>query len=88
MSDRVAVIDLHVLPLLKYPEDASVIATLSLEDKIYWYSSQDPRAMIFLAQNPKFKRFWYWSYLVPLRMKRFAYRIKSVLKYKLFRSKD
>lgn len=77
------VIDLHVLTLLQWPEDASIIATLSLEDKIYWYSSQDARQMIFLGQNPKFKRFWYYTYLLPLRIKRFVYKIKAVLKYKI-----
>ena len=77
------VLDLQVLPLLKWPEDQAVIASLSLQDKIYWYSSIDAREMIFLAQNPKFVRFWYWSYLLPLRIKRFVYRFKALLRFKL-----
>lgn len=75
LNARVNVIDLTVLPLLTWPQDQSVIAALSLEDKIYWYSSQDPRQMIFLGSNPKFKRFWYLTYLLPLRCKRFMYKV-------------
>ena len=82
-ANKPNVIDLEVLPLLKWPEHSSVIASLSLQDKIYWYSSIDAREMIFLAQNPKFVRFWYWSYLLPLRMKRFIYRIKALFRIKL-----
>lgn len=77
------VLDLQVLTLLSWPEDKAVIASLSLEDKIYWYSCQDARQLIFLAQNPKFVRFWKYTYLYPLRFKRFLYKIKAVLSIKL-----
>ncbi len=84
MRDRVNVIDLHVLPLLRYPEDRDIIASLSLQDKIYWYSSVDARQMIFLAQTPEFQRFWKIHYLWPLRVKRFMYKIKAVFKLRVF----
>lgn len=83
-AERVNVIDLEVLPLLNWPQDASVIASLSLEDKIYWYSSQDARNMIFLAQKKEFLRFWYFHYLLPLRIKRYLYKLKNVFKFKVW----
>lgn len=83
-AERVNVIDLEVLALLVWPQDASIIASLSLQDKIYWYSSQDARQMIFLGLNPKFKRFWYFTYLLPLQLKRKLYQLKNIFKFKVW----
>ena len=45
-------IDLTKVQLLKYPEDAATLRLLSLEEKICWYSGQDPKMMIILRQQP------------------------------------
>jgi hypothetical protein len=74
-------VDLTKVQLLKWPQDASIIAQLDLVELQCWYAGQDSREMIFLAQNPNFKRFWYWTYLVPLRIKRFIFKIKAVLRF-------
>jgi len=69
---------------LKWPEDKATLRLLSLDEKVFWFASQDPRSIIYLAQTPDFKRFWYWNYLFPLKLKRFVYRIKHVLIKDLF----
>lgn len=75
--------DLKTVQVLRYPEDKAFLATLSLEEKICWYSGQEPRYMIYLGNDPTFKRFWFWSYILPLRIKRFMYKIKNVLRFKI-----
>jgi len=72
--------DLKVINVLMWPLDASIIASLSLEEKIVWYSGQDPRYLVYLAQDPSFKRFWARHYLAPLHFKRWMYRTKNAFK--------
>lgn len=88
------------LKSLKWPDDKRSIAKLSLEEKIVWYTGQDPHDMIDLDANAKltplhfedekayqeylkefkrrknFRRFWYWHYIVPLKLKRFVFWFK------------
>jgi hypothetical protein len=71
--------DLRHVQLLKWPEDRSVIAQLDLIGLQCWYAGQDPRHMIYLAQNKEFRRFWNQYYMWPLRIKRFMFKIKHVL---------
>ena len=78
-------IDLTKVQLLKYPEDAATLRLLSLEEKICWYSGQDPKMMIYLGNSPRFKRFWFWSYMVPLRCKRMFYKILNPCKHMLYK---
>jgi hypothetical protein len=72
-------IDLKHVQLLKWPEDSSTIAQLSLEEKIMWYSGQEPRHMVYLGNSPAFKRWWHWHYMMPLKLKRFAYKLKNLV---------
>jgi len=69
------------LALLRWPDDKSIIAGLSLSEKIYWYASLNSQDVIFMANTKEFQRFWYWRYLVPLRIKRFLYKVKYWLSY-------
>lgn len=73
-------VELKYVQLLKYPQDASTIAQLSLEEKICWYSGQDPRRMVYLAQDARFVRFWKMYYMWPLKLKRFVFKIKALLR--------
>jgi hypothetical protein len=73
--------DLQHVQLLKWPEDASVIAQLDLIGLQCWFAGQDPREMIYLGQNREFRRFWYRTYLLPLRIKRFIFKIKHILRF-------
>jgi len=61
---------------LKWPQDKSFISRLNLEEKQYWFAVQDARTMIFLADTEEFKQYWFWHYLIPLKIKRFLYRFK------------
>lgn len=67
--------------VLVYPSDAKLIAMLSLEAKIAWYASQEPRQMVYLGQQEEFQRFWFWCYIMPLRFKRALYRLKNAFGY-------
>lgn len=80
MSADPQVFDLRSVQLLKYPQDASVIAQLDLIELQCWYAGQEPRQMIYLAQTKEFRRFWARHYLWPLKIKRFMYKIKGVLR--------
>lgn len=57
---------------LKFPRDAKRIALLSLEEKEAFYLAHDPMDL----DTIEFRRFWYWSYLLPLKIKRFVYWFK------------
>lgn len=61
---------------LRWPDDKKAIARLDLDAKQQWWAMQDARAMIFLSETEEFKRFWFFHYLVPLRLKRLVYRLK------------
>lgn len=68
------------LAALKWPLNAFEIKQLTLAEKEIWYFCQDSRHMIFLAQRPDFKKFWYWTYLFPLRVKRFFWKLSGILR--------
>lgn len=71
------IVSFQVIGRLKWPEDAAAISMLDLIEKQVWYSSQDPRAMIYLGNNPQFKRWWKLHYMFPLKLKRLFYKLKS-----------
>lgn len=75
-----SLVDLRVVQVLRWPSDKGIIASLSLEEKMCWFAGQEPRYMIFLGNDPEFKRFWKRYYLRPLHLKRFFYRIKNVIR--------
>lgn len=64
------------IPRLRWPDDKESIAGLSLEEKIWWFASQDPTAMTVIGNTKDFARFWFWCYLFPLRIKRLIYKFK------------
>jgi len=77
-------LDSETYAFLKWPQDKLTLKQLSLDEKIFWFASQDPRSVIYLAQTPDFKKFWYRHYILQLKLKRFAYKIKSFLTKDLF----
>ncbi len=58
----------------KFPEHKAKIAGLSLAEKQVWYAAQDPHHHIESGED--FGAFWYWHYIVPLKLKRFAFAFK------------
>lgn len=59
---------------LKYPADRAAIARLKLAEKVVWYAAQDPHEHIEAGED--FASFWYWHYIVPLKMKRILFWFK------------
>ena len=57
---------------LKFPDDAAQIARMSLVEKEQWYLGNDPMDL----DTVEFRRFWFWCYQVPMRLKRTAYWFK------------
>lgn len=58
----------------KFPADKTKIAGLTLAEKQVWYAAQDPHAHIESGED--FSAFWYWHYIVPLKLKRFVFWFK------------
>lgn len=71
-----------VFLLFRFPEEKDKLAKLPLDQKLEWYAHQ-----IQMAANagttaqqllsPEFAEFWKWRVLIPLKIKRFYYRVKS-----------
>lgn len=63
-----------------FPEDKKRLAKLSMEQKMEWYAFQfelnQQQATISLS-TPEFVSFWKWQVMVPMKLKRFFYRVKS-----------
>jgi len=66
------------LTFLKWPEDRQTLAQLSMSELIMWYAGLDPRELVYMGQTAEFQRFWFRHYLLPLRIKRFFYKIKGI----------
>ncbi len=60
---------------LKWPQDARKLAALPLLELQIWISGQDPRELIYMAQDPNYVRFIKYHYLWPLRFKRFGLKM-------------
>ena len=58
----------------KFPENKREIARLSLAGKQVWYAAQDPHTLI--EADADFGSFWYWRYILPLKLKRFLFSFK------------
>jgi hypothetical protein len=66
--------------LLKFPEDKRKIAKLSSEEKMEWYAHQfqrTPGLYPYELTTTDFETFWRWHVLIPMKIKRFFYRIKN-----------
>jgi hypothetical protein len=63
--------------LFIFPQDRKAISKLTLDQKMEWYLTREPRTMVFLGNDQDFKRFWKWTVLVPMKLKRLYYRIKN-----------
>lgn len=59
---------------LRYPGDKGAIARLPLAEKMVWYAAQDPHTLI--EADDDFAVFWFWHYIVPLRIKRLIFKLK------------
>jgi hypothetical protein len=66
----------------RFPEDKKKIAKLSLEQKMEWYAhhiqvnartGSVPLGLI----SKEFMSFWKWRVLIPLKIMRFAYKVKN-----------
>lgn len=58
----------------KFPQDRIKIAGLSLAEKQIWYAAQDPHSHIESGED--FGAFWYWHYIMPLKVKRLVFWFK------------
>lgn len=67
--------------LYRFPRDKRKIAGLSYDQKMEWYAYQfqfDARAASIELSTPEFARFWKWRVLIPIKFKRFYYRVKNL----------
>lgn len=67
---------------LEFPKDAPKIKRLSLDKKLEWYACRIQTANVtgnipIELTTDQFQRFWKWRVLVPLKVKRFLYRLKN-----------
>lgn len=72
-----------------FPYDKNKIAKLSIEEKLEWYSHQIQVAAQFgsiavALTSTEFMRFWKWRVLIPLKLKRFYYRVKNLEVFKKY----
>jgi hypothetical protein len=69
---------LDTIAKLVWPKDAKAIGALSITDFQAWYCSNDMKYMIFLGQDPAFRRFIWRHYTVKVKLLRLYYRIKHL----------
>lgn len=50
---------------------------LSFSGKLDWYAKRNSQEIVFLGNNPYFQRYWKWHVLMPMKFKRFYYRVKN-----------
>ncbi len=84
-ADRVQVLMEHPHISYRFPEDKKDIARLSYDEKMEWYATRDAKDMVFLGNDPEFKRFWKWRVLIPVRIGRMYYRIKNFEVFKRYK---
>ena len=70
--------------LYKFPEQKRKIARLTYDQQMEWYAYNCAQEMIFLGNDPEFKRFWYWNIVIPVRIRRMYYRIKNLEIFKSY----
>ena len=68
--------------VLHFPQNKEKIASLSLDEKMEWYayliqSAAQAGSIPMELTTPEFKRFCKWKVLIPLKIKRFFYRVKN-----------
>ena len=69
----------HYIQNLIWPKNSYLIGRLSIEEFQQWYLSQNAEHMVFLGQDPKFKRFIFWNYTIFVKALRLWYKIKRGL---------
>lgn len=70
--------------------DRDRIAKLSMDKKQEWYAHQIQEAskngMVPIQfTSSEFTRWWYWHYVLPLKIKRWFYRLKSGQLFKRYK---
>lgn len=63
--------------LYQFPDRKKAIGKLSYDEKMEWYQTRSPEDMIWLGNSKEFQSFWKWHVVVPLKFKRFYYRVKN-----------
>lgn len=66
--------------LIPFPHGKRKLAQLSSDQKMEWYAyqfQQDPQRASIVLSTPEFQRFWKWRVLIPMKLKRFYYRLKN-----------
>lgn len=70
----------YELRQFQFPRDKKNIARMSYNQKMAWYAYQfekDPRAASIELSTLEFMQFWKWKVLIPMKIKRFFYRVKN-----------
>lgn len=49
----------------------------SWSEKMDWYATQNSQQIVFLGNNAYFLRYWKWHVLIPMKIMRFAYKLKN-----------
>ena len=66
--------------LLEFPENKKAIGHLTYDQKMEWYAYQfekDQQSATITLSSQEFQSFWKWKVLIPMKIKRFLYRLKN-----------
>ncbi len=66
--------------IYEFPAQRDKIKALTLEQKMEWYSYQFqklPGVYPVELTTEEFKKFWKWQVLIPIKIKRFYFRLKN-----------
>jgi len=70
-----------------FPDDKKKIAHLSYDQKMEWYAHQfqkNPGVYPVHLVGTEFERFWKWRVLIPMKFKRFYFRMKNLEVFKRY----
>jgi hypothetical protein len=71
----------------EFPADKTKIRQLSYGQKMEWYQYQfqkDPQRATVVLSSQEFAQFWKWHVLIPMKLKRFYYRLKNFEAFKKY----
>ncbi len=66
--------------LYTFPDDKKKISKLSHENKLEWYQHQfEKKPGVYPVElvGKEFEQFWKWRMVVPMKIRRFFYRLKN-----------
>lgn len=79
MTSRLVFVDKSFLHYM-FPDQKAKISQLTLDEKLEWYAHQfqkNPGVYPVELTTREFARFWKWRVLIPMKLKRFFYRVKN-----------